>query len=126
MVIRHIGLTCKREKEADLFYQDLLGLKKIGQKQVPAELAKKIFGIELPLRILNYADDKIHFELFVNPQNEGDARPRVDHCCLEVPDRNQFLEKCRRLKVETQEIRKDDGARLVFIKDFDGNRFEIK
>ena len=45
--------------------------------------------------------------------------------CLEVADLESFLEKCRSLKVDVARIPKGDKI-LTFIRDFDGNLFELK
>ncbi|MEW5909366.1 MAG: VOC family protein [Thermodesulfobacteriota bacterium] len=126
MEIKHIGMASSSEENGDLFYRDLLGLKKIGSRKVSADLAKKIFGIDSPLLIINYGDENTQFELFISPQHPENVSARVDHICIQVPDRNRFFEKCRRLNLEILEIRKADGSSIYFIKDFDGNRFEIK
>jgi catechol 2,3-dioxygenase-like lactoylglutathione lyase family enzyme len=36
MRIQHIGLVCRREADADRFFQELLGLEKSERKTIPA------------------------------------------------------------------------------------------
>jgi catechol 2,3-dioxygenase-like lactoylglutathione lyase family enzyme len=50
---------------------------------------------------------------------------QMAHVCLEVDDLQDFLKKCRDLDVEISQIPKGDRT-LTFIRDFDGNLFEIK
>jgi catechol 2,3-dioxygenase-like lactoylglutathione lyase family enzyme len=123
MLLKHVGLTCSTEDHADKFYRDLLGLNKMAPKMLPAQLSKAIFNLEAELPMINYMDDNIHFEIFIAKQS-GTPRDRVDHLCLEVDDLAGFIEQCRRMAVEVARIPKGERT-LTFIKDFDGNLFEI-
>jgi len=124
MLLRHAALTCSTEDHADKFYRDLLGLKKSAPKLLPADLAEAIFNLDAELPIINYMDDRIHFEIFIDPQPSLSQR-RIDHLCLEVADLSDFLKSCRSLNVAVNQIPKGDKT-LTFIEDFDGNLFEIK
>jgi catechol 2,3-dioxygenase-like lactoylglutathione lyase family enzyme len=123
MLLRHAGLTCSTEDNADKFYRDLLGLNKSEPKTLPSELSKAIFNLDVELPMINYLDDKIHFEIFVTNQLIPSQR-QIAHLCLEVDDLSDFLENCRKLNVTINQIPKGDKT-LTFIKDFDGNLFEI-
>jgi catechol 2,3-dioxygenase-like lactoylglutathione lyase family enzyme len=124
MLLRHAGLTCSTEDNADKFYRDLLGLNKSEPKTLPSELSKAIFNLDAKLKMINYMDDKIHFEIFVTNQSSTSQR-QIEHLCLEVDDLSDFLENCRSMQVEVALIPKGDKT-LTFIKDFDGNLFEIQ
>jgi catechol 2,3-dioxygenase-like lactoylglutathione lyase family enzyme len=124
MLLRHAGLTCSTEDSADRFYRDLLGLNKSEPKTLPSELSKAIFNLDVELPMINYLDDKIHFEIFVTNQLSPSQR-QIEHLCLEVDDLSDFLENCRTLNVEINQIPKGHKT-LTFIKDFDGNLFEMQ
>lgn len=124
MILRHVALTCSSEEKADLFYAHLLGLTKSEPKTLPAELAEAIFSINAELRIINYLDADNCFEIFIAHRSGKNTR-QIEHVCLEVDDLERFLEKCRRINTEIMEIRKADKI-LTFVRDFDGNLFEIK
>ena len=124
MVLRHVGLTCSSEENSDKFYEDLLGLEKSGAKHLPASLSKSIFNLDSELVMINYQDEQVHFEIFVTGSNGGNSR-KIAHTCLEVDNLEVFLEKCHSLNVEITRIPKGDKT-LTFIRDFDGNLFEIK
>lgn len=124
MVLRHVALTASSEEKADAFYADLLGLTRSAPKILPLELAKAIFNVDRELVIINYQDDRVHFELFIAPSH-GSNSPRIEHTCLEVDDLDKFLAKCRSLNVDISQIPKGDKI-LTFVRDFDGNLFEIK
>ena len=124
MLLKHAGLTCSTEDNADHFYRDLLGLNKSEPKTLPADLSRAIFNLDAELQMINYMDDRIHFEIFITTQPGISQRP-IDHLCLEVDDLSDFLENCRKLNVEINQIPKGDKT-LTFIKDFDGNLFEMQ
>ena len=123
MLLRHAGLTCSTEDNADKFYRDLLGLNKSEPKKLPSDLSKAIFNLEAELQMINYMDEHVHFEIFVTNQPRAAQRP-IEHLCLEVDDLTGFIEKCRRMQAAVALIPKGDKT-LTFIKDFDGNLFEI-
>ena len=124
MHLKHVGLTSSSEEKADAFYADLLGLTKSDSKALPFELSKAIFNVDSELLMINYQDEQVHFEIFVTGPHGGNSR-KIAHTCLEVDNLEVFLEKCRRLNVDIARIPKGEKE-LIFIKDFDGNLFEIK
>ncbi len=124
MRLKHVALTCSSEQNADRFYRDLLGLEKTAPKRLPSDLAKAIFGLKTELTIINYLDEQIHLEIFIAGRHAGPAAA-IDHLCVEVNDLHGFIEKCRALEVKIKQIPRGDYT-LTFIKDYDGNLFEIK
>ena len=124
MILRHAALTCSSEKNSDKFFKHLLGLEKSEPKTLPRALSKAIFGIDTELQIINYLDEYVHFEIFIYSHSMNRVR-QIEHICLEVDDRQGFLKRCRDLGVEVSQIPKRDRT-LNFIRDFDGNLFEIK
>ena len=124
MHLKHIGLTSSSEGNSDRFYGDLLGLTKSEPKSLPIELSKAIFNRDTELVMINYQNEHVHFEIFITDQPE-DHKKRIFHTCLEIEDLDGFLKKCRHLNVDVDLIPKGDKT-LTFIRDFDGNLFEIK
>lgn len=124
MLLRHAALSCSSEKNSDRFYKNLLGLKKSEPKILPVTLSKAIFNVDTELMMIDYQGEKVHFEIFITGHLMNDAR-QIEHVCLEVDDLQGFLNKCRNLGVEVSQIPKGDRT-LTFIRDFDGNLFEIK
>ncbi len=124
MQLKHIAQVSSTEEKADRLYQDVFGLKKINEKMLPASLANDIFNVNAELKIINYANDALHFEIFISHTH----RPQTDtigHVCLEVEKLESFLERCRQNAVEVIQVPKGD-ALITFIKDTDGGLFEIK
>jgi len=124
MILQHVALVCTSEEKSDKFYQDLLGLKKSEPKTLPSALSKSIFNLDSELVIINYLNEHLHFEIFITDLSQDSTR-QIEHYCLEVGNLEDFIDKCRMLGVELAQIPKGDRT-LTFIKDFDGNLFEIK
>ena len=124
MILRHVALTCSSEEKSDKFYKSLLGLQKSEPKTISPALSKALFDVDSELKIINYHNEYLHFEMFFTDQNRSSVR-RIEHVCLEVDDLEAFLEKCRRLQIKIVQVPKGDKL-LTFISDDDGNPFEIK
>ena len=124
MMLRHVALSCGSEEQADNFYHHLLGLEKSAIKTLPAAVSKALFEIDADLKIINYRNDRLHFEIFLTGTQM--SRPhRLAHVCLGVDDLAAFLTDCRRLQVKILQVPKGDKL-LTFVSDDDGNLFEIQ
>ena len=123
MRLKHVGLSCSSEGSADRFYRDLLGLEKSEPKILGADLSRAIFDVDSDLQLINYRDANNHFEIFVSDQIDN-PRDRIGHQCLEVQNMPEFIDKCHAMGVKVAQIPKGDKT-LTFIKDFDGNLFEL-
>lgn len=124
MLLKHVALVCSSEEKSDKFYESLLGLKKGSSKLIPSTLSKQIFNLDSELKIIDYAVDEIHFEVFINNQKVAEDK-KIEHICLEVDDLESFLSNCNNMAVKILQIPKKKGF-LTFISDYDGNLFEIK
>lgn len=124
MFLRHVALTCSSEKKSDRFYKKLLGLDKSEPKILPIDLSKLIFNVDTELIMINYQGETVHFEIFIAGDLMNAVR-QIEHVCLEVDDLQNFLKKCRDLDVEISQVSKGDRT-FTFIRDYDGNLFEIK
>ena len=124
MRLKHVALVSSSEERADAFYEDLLGLTKSEPKILPLELSESIFNMDRELVMVNYQDEQVHFEIFITPFDEENS-PQIEHTCLQVDNLEVFLEKCSELNLDIAQIPKGDKT-LTFVRDFDGNLFEIK
>jgi len=125
MKLLHAALVCETREKSDRFYRALLGLEEMGTKTVSADLMHRLFGVDTPYTLVLYGNADFCLEIFIGPRPA--PRPAgVEHLCLEVENPAAFLETCARSNVSILRIPKPDGTDLVFITDFDGNRFEIK
>lgn len=124
MILRHVALTCSSEENSDRFYQDLLGLEKSEPKILPSSLSRAIFNIDNELRMINYTGKAVQFEIFIAKDSKRSANP-IAHVAIEIDDQEAFLKKCAEVDVNVSQIPRGDRT-LIFIRDFDGNLFEIK
>jgi len=124
MDLLHVALTASSEDGADGFYVDVLGLKKAEPKVLAAEISRALFGIDRELAIINYIGGSAHFEVFVCPAAAAPAT-RIEHTCIAVENLPELLRKCETFQVEIIRVPKGESL-ITFIKDSDGNLFEIK
>jgi catechol 2,3-dioxygenase-like lactoylglutathione lyase family enzyme len=124
MILRHVALTCSSEKNSDRFFKDLLGLEKSEPNHLPISLSKAIFSVDSPLIMINYSNERVHFEIFIAGDSGRGFNP-IAHVCIEIDNLKTFLKKCDDMDMEVSRIPKGDRT-LTFIRDYDGNLFEIK
>ncbi|HUT34131.1 MAG TPA: VOC family protein [Planctomycetota bacterium] len=124
MDLLHVALTSSSEDRADGFYVDLLGLKKAEPKVLAAEISRAIFGIGHELTVINYTGGAAHFEVFVCRAAPTPAG-HIEHACIAVENLPEFLRRCEKVQVEIIRVPKGESL-ITFIKDADGNLFEIK
>ena len=125
MQIGHIALVSSSEERANRFYRDGLGLKELRSMVIPAGLSKSLFGIDQELKVIDFGDERIKFEVFILKSEGAVPLRKLDHTCLEVEDRDALLIKWKGLGFEILQVPKGDSL-VVFLKDGDGNLFEIK
>ena len=123
-MLQHVAVTCSSEKTADRFYKNLLGLEKTGPKILPASLSMAIFNVNSELLVINYLGESVHIEVFITGL-AADRKRQIEHVCLKVDDLQSFAKKCDELDLEISRIPKGDRI-LTFLRDYDGNLFEIK
>jgi len=124
MRILHMAVGASSERNADLFFQDLLGLGKAAPVSLAAKLSRSIFAIDRELKIIHYTDEALHFEVFIDPSYQAPS-PTVLHSCLEVDDQAGFLKKCAEIGLKVNRTSRGDSF-IIFISDLDGNHYEIK
>jgi len=125
MRLEHAALVCSSREKAEAFYQGILGLRKDKSQTLDREMAEKIFDKPFVCDITLYKNQDMAVEVFV-PHGGVEIRAGAfSHLCLKVDDREAFMGACRDAGLEVRQIPRGDGF-LVFVKDFDGNLFEIK
>jgi catechol 2,3-dioxygenase-like lactoylglutathione lyase family enzyme len=123
MKILHVGLPCRRVESADLFYQRLLGLNRSQPSTLSRELTFTLFGLDQDLTVISYRSEDTHFEVFVGEFPL--SVPQVNHVCLKVANLEAFLTSCQEIGAQTIRALKGDKV-VIFVRDLDGNTFEIK
>jgi catechol 2,3-dioxygenase-like lactoylglutathione lyase family enzyme len=124
MRVKHLGVVCNNEDDADRFYGGLLKLAKSERKEIPAALTGPLFGIDTGLTAFNYTGNGFQVEVFIHDAPAGPAG-RIAHACLEVGDPDKLLERARAAGFTVTRLPKGTGW-VNFLDDADGNRFEIK
>jgi len=124
MRLRHVALVYGSELSADRFLVDVLGLAKSQRKTLSRELARAIFDVDRELGMINYTNESLQIEVFVDgPQA---AKPvGIEHICFEVDGLASLLERCARAGIEVRRIPRGEGW-VTFVRDAGGNLFEIK
>ena len=123
--LHHAGLCCRTAENADRFYGGVLGLENRGTKSVPAALARALFGLDRDLTVRIFSNERLYLEIFILEGPGPAAAPPPAHLCVETDDLARFLERCRSYGVPVVRAPKGD-AWLTFIRDDDGNLFEVK
>ncbi len=124
MRLVHAALVSRSLLNADRFFEQILGLQKVKQTTLPKDLTQKVFNRPLECRALVYSGSGFAIEVFVSDAVKPPTDP-LEHLCLEIEDRDDFLERCRAAGLPVKRVPKGDSF-LVFIEDFDGNLYEIK
>jgi catechol 2,3-dioxygenase-like lactoylglutathione lyase family enzyme len=91
---------------------------------LPKDLAWQIFGFDQECQMLVYGNDEFTAEVFVAADSRGEGAS-FEHVCLEVEDVEAFVRRCEARQVTVNRVQKGERL-LTFVKDFDGNLFEIK
>jgi catechol 2,3-dioxygenase-like lactoylglutathione lyase family enzyme len=123
----HSGLGSVSIEHTDLFYGRLLGLERTEPRILPRETAEALFGVETDLTMVYYQNEHSQFELFVHPglQSFNEARGNVRHDCIQVENKEGFVEECERFGCRVLQVLKGDKV-LTFVRDLDGNLFEVR
>jgi len=121
-MIAHLGLEGEDEHKTDEFYLEVLGMSKKDGFVLSAVLGKSLFGVDKEIEILNYSKEDLFLEVFITGKKQQNA---YTHLCIEVDDRKAFIENCAKHGIEPT-VGLKQGREIIFIKDFTGNRFEIK
>jgi catechol 2,3-dioxygenase-like lactoylglutathione lyase family enzyme len=120
--VNHVAVECSEKETADLFFTTILGLPQIKSITLSEELSASIFHINKSITMITYDNDKTRFEVFLTTTTKPSS---FAHVCIEVPDKNEFISRCRQHKLTPFFIEKD-GKQLLFVRDFSENLYEIK
>jgi hypothetical protein len=126
MKIEHLAIGYNSEKEADKFFIDLLGLKKLITKIVTPDLMEKFFSIKKEQKFVVYGNNNSKFEVFITNDNSK-ANDIYTHACLVIENRNELLNKASSMGFDVVKVPRKDGiGYYLFIKDSFKNLYEIK
>lgn len=122
MKLEHIALSVSDYKEIEKFYTNILGMKQIKNFVLRKELADNIFDINEEITVFLLQNDELIFEIFITT---GYRKKAFDHICISIKNREKFIDKVLLNGYNVIRIEREIFD-LIFIKDKDGNIFEIK
>ena len=121
-VIKHVALQYSDKKQAEIFFTEILGLTLEKTFTLTKELSNEIFGIMEEVTIYAYADKETYFEIFITDKQPNHG---YEHVCIEINNKEEFVKRCKKYDIKPIFIKKGEKT-LLFIKDYNGNLFEIK
>ncbi|MFW9948776.1 MAG: VOC family protein [Candidatus Thorarchaeota archaeon] len=126
MYIEHIAITSNSEQDSDKFFCELLGLEKVREFIVSADLMELFFNIKKDQKVIRYENNQINLEVFINNDQSG-IKDKFKHICIVVENKLKFIEKAEVMGYNVIKVaRKDNNDFYLFLKDNLGNLYEIK
>jgi hypothetical protein len=122
VLLNHVALQFFNKGEAEIFFNKILGISKVKSFIISEGLSGDIFGINRGAEVDVYDNGKIRFEVFFG---QNLRQSRYEHICLEVEDKKEFSDRCKRYGLEPLIVKKE-GKDLLFVRDFSNNLYEIK
>lgn len=120
--LEHIALSVSDYKEIEKFYTNILGMKQIKNFVLTRDLAANIFGIDEEINVFLLQKDKLIFEIFITT---GYRKQAFEHICISINNREDLISTAIKSGYKVIRIERELFD-LIFIKDKDGNSFEIK
>jgi catechol 2,3-dioxygenase-like lactoylglutathione lyase family enzyme len=124
MKLHHVAVESSSRERAESFYGGILGMSLVRSIQLDGELAERIFDIPDECEVLLFQNEHFAVEVFVTGGQSRKAGPYA-HLCLEVDDKKRCADDCDARGLGVRRIPRGDDF-LIFVRDFDGNLFEIK
>ena len=122
MKLQHIALSVSDQQEVENFYINILGMEQIKNFVLRKELAADIFEINKETSVFLLQKDEVVFEIFITTEYRKQA---FDHVCFPIANREEIVNKAILNGYKVIRIEREIFD-LIFIKDKDGNIFEIK
>jgi catechol 2,3-dioxygenase-like lactoylglutathione lyase family enzyme len=120
--LSHIGIECINQEKVITFFTKICGLNFLKSYELNEQLSEKIFSINKSINILVFHNQNTYIEVFLTSHKKTDS---FNHICLEVPNKNRFIEKCIQFGLQPFKVLKN-GKELLFVRDFSNNIYEIK
>jgi len=120
----HCAVATSSEENADAVFRRLFGMSVVKEFMVGEELGCALFGFGGEAKVIVYSAGGATIEAFISPERSG-ARDRYDHICLATLNRRDLLERASSMGMKITTFARDNGD-VVFIRDADGNFYEIK
>ena len=120
-MVRHIALDIV-ENDLNEFYVEILGGEIAGQFELAKEDAIRIFDIQKSVDVYYVKYEDFELELFVYTNSVGAT---FNHLCIEMSDCGGIYKDAKQQNFWTF-VRTNNDKETYFIKDKNGNMFELK
>ncbi len=120
--IHHIAIQRSNRNRTIEFFEKLLGYKLVKNSLLPSILSKEIFDIDEEVEMLTFANGNVNIEVFITDRKIDNG---FAHICLFVENIENFILQCKEINLKPFSINKN-GRKIFFVRDEDGNLFEIK
>ncbi len=125
MRVTHTAFQFSTTEKVERFFGEFLGLLPVREYETNPELMRQIFGIEQGFKVRWYDIGGAILEIFIGPFARDERPPGLNHICLAVLDREEFVRRAMEMGFHVFEKEREDRPNLVFIYDGDGNPYEI-
>ena len=122
--IDHIAVWNSCEKNAYVFYRDILGFEYLYEFHATKRVVEDIFELNEPMNVVVFGNEETKIEVFINDIKSLSQHP-INHICFDVENVEDVMEKVEKMNLPRRIIKRNEHN-IIFIKDFDGNLFEIK
>ena len=123
MKFLHSAVQMTKLENAKFFFEGILHLKSVRTYTLDEKLSEEIFGVKENYDVLFYALENGFIEVFI-----GKKFPYVglSHIALALRNREEIINSARKFGLWVYEKERTGKDKLVFIKDPDGNLYELK
>ena len=123
-MIDHICIEVSSKKNCRVIFEEVLGLKPAYSFEIEKEFMARMFDVHNPCEAVVYQAGDTKIEVFIRPEMEKLGK-RTTHLCLIMPDRERVLKSAEESGLTILHHPRE-GRPLYYIRDHDGNLYEIK
>jgi len=123
-MIDHVCIEVSSKERCREVFEEVLGLKPAYSFMIEKDFMERMFAIPNSCEAVVYLDGNTKIEVFIRPEMEKTGG-RTSHLCLLLPDRQRILKSSEEKGLAVLHHPRD-GRPLYYIRDHDGNIYEIK
>ena len=123
MKFLHVAVQIEKIENAAFFFEGIFHLERERAYILKENLAEEIFGIKENYNVILYKLDNGFIEVFIGKKNTCIS---LNHIALSIPNREEVINAAKKFGLWVYEKERKNKNKLVFIKDPDGNLYELK